>query len=304
MIAKIIKPDANEQYNFSYQHPYHKEKIVFHTFSTNNFLKWAFISINSIDFSYGYNIRKIFQTLNINNEQKNLLQKYSNNCHIFDLQLTDEVIAEKTGIPLKLLNKFKDEMKFGLTTSDNYKMKLFISVQLRYLSLRNIFSELRKKENFNFLIHSDVDINHRSNIIEKIQNKNFDIALFGRGFQETSNLPLGAYLIFKNTENTEKFLENWMKNINLLNFKEWPRGYGQISLKNTLITSLKNDEINIFDLSSNKSINFSKASQPNADIWLNSNSKHEGSAFGTPFQNSIHDLGIRAEYLSTKIDIL
>ena len=304
MISKIIKPDNDQQYSFLGQNEREDIKIIFHTFSTDNFLKWAFISLNSIDLSYGNETEKIFQTLNISDAQKVILKKYTNNCHIYDLQLSDEEIFRQIDIPKRLINKFKDDLKHGLTTDDNYKLKLFISVNLRYLSLRNIFSQLKKNTNFNFFIHSDVDINHRSNLVEKIKNVDFDLALFGRNFQKTSNLPLGAYLIFKNTENSEKFLENWMKNINLSSFKKWPRGYGQISLKNTLMTSVKNDEIKLLDLSYTNNISFSKTSDKNSDIWLNSNSKHEGSAFETPFKNSLNDISIRVQDLSNKIDSL
>ena len=304
MTSKIIKPDNDQQHIFLGQNEHEDKKIVFHTFSTDNFLKWAFISLNSIDLSYGYEIEKIFQTLNISDAQRAIIKKYTNNCHIYDLQLSDEEIFKQIDIPKRLINKFKDDLKYGLTTDDNYKLKLFISVNLRYLSLRNIFSQLKKNTNFNFFIHSDVDINHRSNLVEKIKNVDFDLALFGRNFQKTSNLPLGAYLIFKNTENSEKFLEHWMKNINLSSFKEWPRGYGQISLKNTLMTSIKNDEIKLLDLSNVNNTSFSKTSDQNSDIWIKRNSKHEGPAFETPFKNSLKDLSIRLEYLANKIDNL
>ena len=63
MISKIIKPDNDQQYSFLGQNEREDIKIIFHTFSTDNFLKWAFISLNSIDLSYGNETEKIFQTL-------------------------------------------------------------------------------------------------------------------------------------------------------------------------------------------------------------------------------------------------
>jgi len=70
------------------------------------------------------------------------------------------------------------------------------------------------------------------------------------------------------------------------------------------MTSIKNDEIKLLDLSYANNISFSMNSDQYSDIWLNSNSKHEGPAFETPFKNLLNDLSIRLEYLANKIDNL
>ena len=58
----------------------------------------------------------------------------------------------------------------------------------------------------------------------------------------------------------------------------------------------------VFDLSNNENIKFSKLSETDSDIWLNSNSKHEGSALLTPFLNSINDISERLQNLSEILD--
>lgn len=301
MQEKIIQTDSNNSYSFINNNEKHSSETIFHTFATDSFLKWLCISFYSIDFSYGFGVKKIVQTLNSEKYQQ-LINRFSNNCEIYNLNLTNEHIAKKINLPINKIEKYKDELKHGSTTEDNFKLKLFISVQLRYLSLKDTFDKISQNKNINYLIHSDVDVNHRSNILSKIKNYTFDIALFGRGFLTSINQPLGAYIIFRNTHKTKTFLDKWGQNINSIDFEKWQRGYGQITLRDSLIRMVKTNEIELLDLSTIKEIKFSKLSEKDADIWLNSNSKHEGSAFDTPFSNSISDISERIHLLSQSLD--
>ena len=63
-----------------------------------------------------------------------------------------------------------DELKHGSTTEDNFKLKLFISVQLRYLSLKDTFDKISQNKNFKYLIHSDVDVTIGAILYQKLKN--------------------------------------------------------------------------------------------------------------------------------------
>ena len=302
MQEKIIHTDSINSYSFvNNNNEKNLNEIIFHTFATDSFLKWLYVSFYSIDLSYGFGIKKIVQTLN-SEKYQDLIHKFSNNCEIFNLNLTNDHIAKKINLPINKIEKYKDELKYGSTTEDNFKLKLFISVQLRYLSLKDTFDKISQNKNFKYLIHSDVDVNHRSDLLSKIKKYSFDIALFGRSFLTSMNQPLGAYIILGNTKKTKNFLEKWGQNINSIDFENWQRGYGQITLRDTLINMVKTNEIELFDLSSIQEVKFSKLSEKDADIWLNSNSKHEGSAFDTPFLNSISDISERIHLLSQSLE--
>ena len=301
---KKIKTDSEKPYTFICNEENHQNDLIFHTFATNTFLKWLYISLNSINLSYGYSTKKIIQTLNASDMQKKYINNFSNNCDLYNLVLSDDYIAEKIDIPISKINNFKSELKHGLTTQENYKYKLFISVQLRYLSLKNTLDTYSNNKNFKYLIHSDIDVNHRSNVLNKIQNKNFDIALFGRGFLSNINPPLGAYIIFKNTKKAKIFLEKWGNCINSIEFKYWKRGYGQTTLKEVLSYAIKENDIDFLDLSNLNEIKFSKLSEKDSDIWLNSNSKHKGSAMKVPFEDSVLDLSKKIDNLSNRLDKL
>jgi len=297
MTLNIIN-NSNPPYTFNNINNIDNEKYLFHSFSTSNFLEWLPLHSNSINLSYGNGTKQIIQTLNLTEKQKNVLYCDNKNVEIYNLELDELSISEQINIPLSKIQKFKDELKNGFTTNENYKLKLFISVKLRYLSLKGIFNELQKLSSFSFLIHSDIDINHRTNLIDKIKEYDFDIGLFGRNFLLDQSLPLGAYIVFKNTQNAYNFICDWMKTINNIPFDDWPRGYGQISLCQVLKNSIKRNTIKLLDFSKIENLRMSKLSDDSADIWLNSNSDHSGSSLETPFFDTINDLGKRIYFKS------
>ena len=275
---------------FDLHRPVEKVPYVFHTFSTKNFLPWFPIYCRSIKQSYGDDSKIILQTLNASSEDFQLLRHLDASVEIHNLELSDEEISDFLLINSRTLSRFRDEMAYGKTTDENFKFKIFISVYLRYLTIKSMLVLTKKKLNFEYFIHSDVDISHRTDVPKKMGSNNFDLALFGRNYAKSDNVPLGAYLIFKNSESSISFLDYWYSFINEMPFHKWPRGFGQMSLGAALEVNLASKQFKIIDLSEDNEITFSKSSERSSDIWLNSNSKHQGSSFEVPYANSLTDI--------------
>lgn len=277
---KKIRTKSAPSYEFQKVSLKNKNNIIFHSFFTDKYTGWSRLHFHSINESYGFGSRHILQTMNLNEESN--INFNSKDINLYNINIDNKYIAKKLGVSLDKLKILFNKLLIGDLDSESFKLKLFISVQLRYQSLQEIYQHLQESNDFDFLIHSDIDVYHRTNLIEKIDDKDFDIALFGRGFDEKSNevsaQPLGAYLIFRNSPKLNIFFENWNQAINSLPFKEWSLNYGQISLKNVLIDNIKQKKFKLLDLSKEDNINFSKLSflknkNINYDIWLNSNSK-------------------------------
>lgn len=278
---KTIRSNSTPSYEFQSKNNNSKNEILFHSFFTESYKGWAPLYMHSINEAYGFGTKYLLQTVNYN-KNLNFLNYNSHDIDIYNIDIDNYSIAKKLGINLEKLNSFFIELKNGNLTSENFRLKLFISVQLRYQSLKNIFELSKKKYDFRYLVHSDIDVYHRTNVIEKLKDRNFDIALFGRGFDEIESgkiqQPLGAYLIFQNSPRVITFFDKWYKIIDSIPFEQWPLNYGQLSLRQALIENLKLKEFIFLDLSNEKDINFSKfaflkSKEKSDDIWLNSNSK-------------------------------
>ena len=273
--------------------PYNKgyeSNLLFHSFATNNFLNWLPIYSRSIQNSYGDATNIILQTVNLSEQNREKIHKINSKIKVYNLEISDQEVCAFLGINGKILEIYKNQMAFGSTDNNNYKYKVFISVYLRYLTLKDLISEAKKNYEFEFFIHSDIDVSHRHNLIKKIKERNFDLALFGRKFLKNKNLPLGAFIIFKNNEKSLRVIDEWYDIIKQKKMEDWPRGYGQSSLKTALKKCIMEKKAEILDLNTLIETSFSKDFDTTSDIWLNSNSNFGGSAFDVPFERSSFDI--------------
>ena len=273
--------------------PYNKgyeSSLLFHSFATNNFLNWLPIYSRSIQNSYGDATNIILQTVNLSEKDHEKINKINSKIEVYNLEISDQEVCEALSINIKTLEVYKNQMAFGSTDNKNYKYKVFISVYLRYLTLKDLIIQAKKNHDFDFFIHSDIDISHRLNLIEKISDRNFDLALFGRKFFENKNLPLGAFIIFKNNEKSLRVIDEWYDIIKQKKMEAWPRGYGQSSLKMALKKCIMEKKAEVLDLNTLIEASFSKDFDSTSDIWLNSNSNFAGSAFDVPFERSSFDI--------------
>lgn len=273
-----INTDSIPSYEFQ-EININKKKIIFHSFATESFFGWIPIYFHSIYNSYGFGTKFVFQTVNSLNLYNSSFQGFSEDVDIYNLEISKKYISDKLNININQLERFIKELKIGKLTEENYLLKIFFSVQLRYQSLSKIFLILQNKYDFDYLIHSDIDVYHRTNIIEKVIDKDFDIALFGREFKhlDIDKQPLGAYIILRKTPGALRFLNNFNLEINKLSFNKMPRNYGQISLKKVLLNNIQKAEFKFLDLTLENNLSFSKIggiskSAKYADLWLNSNS--------------------------------
>jgi hypothetical protein len=278
-----------------------KEKCVFHAFATKNFLKWFPIYSKSIKNSFGDKSKIILQTLNATQLDIDLIKYYHENTDIYNCEINVTEISEITKISIDDIIQFQNEMVYGETTSENYKYKVFIAVYLRFRSILTYFQIARKTMDFKYFIHSDIDVSHRMDVTAKLEKYDFDISMFGRGYQNGLSQPLGAYIICRNNEKAKKFFEIWNNLIDSISITDWPRGFGQLTQRDALIEVQCNTNLKFLDLT-DSTIGFSKLSEKNKDIWLNSNSHHPGSNFKTPYENTIEDLSKAYVRLSSLFD--
>ena len=249
------------------------QQSMFHTFATEGFAAWAELFLEAIHFHYGDRVHVLLDGYGLSDDAVATLTRIHGNLRIRNQPEKFEELADKAGVDMATVQRWKKEIEEGATTNENFWFKSFISDDQRYRSMDNVLN-YASSNGFSYLVHADVDIYIRDRL-DRIgpSLENHDLGLFIR--QEiTDTKPLGAFLAFRVGAGATSFVDTWMAEIDSVPFTGRKRGWGQIIIKRALEQSHGARVLNFND--NPRPVSYSKTFERDADLWLGSNSRGRG----------------------------
>lgn len=246
------------------------DKVLFHTFTTDGYIPWAELYLESLRYHYGDKVNVRIDSLNLNDAQVDLLKKIHSRLDLRNVCKDYGEAAREIDVSPDRFQRWQTELESGKINKDNYLFKIFISVNQRYRSMDEVIAEAIDS-GFTYLIHSDVDayFRRRLDCLFNILETN-DLAAFFRNRSKSQEKILGAFLAFNLKGNIREFVTEWMKQIDAVPFRSRWRGFGQSALwyaaQNT------KGSVRVADLSAYNGIYYSQMFEKKAHFWLGSNS--------------------------------
>lgn len=249
------------------------EHSMFHTFATEGFAAWAELFLEAVRFHYGDTVHVLLDGYGLSDDSISILARIHSNLHIRNRPEQFEKLAEKAGVDMDRVWRWKHEIEAGAPTDENFWFKSFISDDQRYRSMDDVMDYARRN-GFSYLVHSDVDIYIR-NPLDRLGPAldNHDLGLFIRE-EKDGTKPLGALLAFRVGSGATSFVNTWMAEIDSVPFNGRQRGWGQIIIKRALEQSHGASILNLNE--SPQPVTYSKTFEDEVDLWLGSNSRGRG----------------------------
>ncbi len=248
-----------------------EDNILFHTFTTEAYMPWAELYLESLRRVYGDGVQVRMDTLNVSDESLQVLNQINSKLDLHNHREDHVHAACELGLDAQTFQHWKTDVETGNVTPDNYLYKIYISVNKRYRNLQQVLHEAQQA-GFKYVIHSDVDIyfRHKLDGLLKILEAN-DFAAYFRSGAKSQEKVLGAFLGFNLSPQTDVFLSEWMQQIDAVPFHQRWRGFGQSVL--WYASEKSQDLVRIADLSNHeKAPVYSQMFAQEADFWLGSNS--------------------------------
>lgn len=246
--------------------------MVVYSFFSDGLISFAEVFLTSFKKQHGEDIPILFSTLDLNQQQIEHLHSLYQNLEIYNRSIDFAYYAEITGESEETLRRWKHEVEHVVTTDENFRWKLLMSVEERYRSISTVAKEALAN-GFKFIFHSDIDMYFRkplNGMWNIMQDHDVSITFRWSAPQETR--VLGALIGFNLTPATMHFLQAWDAEMDRFSIREKPRGYGQTSFY--LAYEKVKQLCRWGDLSVLPGAPvMSKCREDHADIWLgNSNS--------------------------------
>lgn len=244
-----------------------------YVYFTDGLQTWAECYLESFRHYNGSDIKIVAEARDVSDGNAARLHELYPNLELRNRALDLDALARLAGEPMDRLLRWKHEVEHEVTTDENFRWKLLISVEERYRSLYPIMEEFVGR-GFTHMLHTDIDVYFRSALgrMDELIAEN-DAALYFR-----KHGIWGGMLGVSATPGGMAFLKEWRDRIDELPFCDKPRGYGQKSL--AMAYEARKDRLRCADLATDpRSLTMSKTdnadpdSTPDADIWVgNSNS--------------------------------
>ncbi len=245
--------------------------ICLYAFFSDGLYEFAETFVDSLKFHHGEDLHIILETLDLNDEQTERLRTSYENLDLRNRPIDLSHYTDLLDVGVETIRRWKHEVENVVTSNENYKWKILMSVEERYRSVTRIAAEA-KAAGYAGLIHADIDLYFRRPLDDFIDIvRSHDVSIFFReGAQEKFRV-LGAYMGFSLTESTAAFLNSWAAHIDSLKPKEKPRGFGQTSFYRAYLEHEGTCKWGRLDQIP-KGPKISKNRDPEADIWIgNSN---------------------------------
>ena len=237
-----------------------KEDFMVHSFFSDGLIEWAKLFLNSFKLYHGEDIKIVFSTRNVTNDQITDLKRIYENLDIYNENIPMNTIASEIGISKKEVSIFKKQIENGEVTKNNFRWKLFMSVKERYG--RSIIETISMyRDTYKYMLHSDIDMYFRNRIdnLFKLLTLN-DICLrFRLNDKNEKGRICGNIIGFDLTKDAvEYFMFKWMEIINGLKIEQMPKGFGQISLYQTYLMFYDDDHVNFGNIDDNSILSVSR----------------------------------------------
>ncbi|MEX2489687.1 MAG: hypothetical protein WD356_09210 [Pseudomonadales bacterium] len=262
---------------------------LFHSFTTGGYAAWGELFLESLRAVYGSNLNVWIDGLNLSEHQITVLENTYKDVRVVNEIENDKTVEEVIGTNAEDIHRWMNEIEMGITTGENFKYKLYMSVNKRYRNLGSVIKDAGDM-GYKYFVHTDIDLyfRHEINGVFDILD-NHDAAFYFRPAADHTYAVLGAFLAFRLNANTIRFVDEWMAQIDKVPFKERWRGFGQSVLFFTY--EKVGSGVSVADLSSiEQAPKISKKFEPNAHIWMNSNSLTFGNIKLSSRKKSWNDL--------------
>ncbi len=206
-----------------------------HAFFSNGLIGFARTYLESFRLHHGDEIPVVFDTRDLADGEIAELHALYPNLQVRNARLDLARLAETAEVDLATLESWKHEVEHDVTTDQNFRWKLLMSVEERYRSLPEVARELRAAGHEK-LVHTDIDSYFRGglhglfdmlddyDVVAPIRKKK----LFS-GVRKKGRI-WGCLIGIALNDRSEWFLDEWHRRIEDLPFPSKPRGYGQLSL--------------------------------------------------------------------------
>lgn len=240
--------------------------MIIHSYFTDGMYENAQLFLDSFKWHNGEDIKIILDSRDINEKQiKNLKKRYGN-LEIRNKSININKVAEKAGISVNDIKKFKKEIETDSVSKNNKVWKLYISVEERYRdAVYSVFSDYKDIEDY--LFHMDIDFYFRKNIqdiMEFIKEHDISIRFRKKAIEKKryNRCVLGNMIGLKLSDDVENFLKTWHKKINAVPLSDKQKGFGQASFYYAYL-----DHRNKLDWGDIPPNLIPKNKAPNAYIW-------------------------------------
>ena len=202
--------------------------MIIHSYLTDGFYGWAEIFLKSFFYHHGDEHKIFLSTRDLKNKQVNILRSLYPNIQIINKQLDINNISKRAKLPKEKILELKNNIENGAVNKNNFIWKQAISVEDRYRN--SILEAMRYNPDQDYLVHFDIDMYFRKNL-EELFNivKNNDISIKFRLNSKINRKVMGGLIGFKLSQQTDRFMINWIKYIDRVPLYEKPIGYGQTS---------------------------------------------------------------------------
>ncbi len=245
--------------------------ICFYAFFSDGLYEFAETFLDSLKFHHGDEIHLILETLDLSESQITRIKSSYGNLDLRNRTIDMDRYAHTLGVNTETVGRWKNEVENVVTSDENYRWKILMSVEERYRSVPRIAQEARAA-GYNILLHSDIDMYFRKSLDGFVDIvRSHDVSIMFREQNPKKTRVLGAYMGFLLNDNSEKFLKSWADQIDSIAPKDKPRGFGQISFYKAYLEHKETCHWGRLDVLP-ESPKISKSRDPNADIWVgNSN---------------------------------
>lgn len=251
-------------------------RVLLHTFATAGYQEWLRLLLTSVWHHSGDGLDVRADTLNLSSAEVSSLESLHPSLQVNNQAFTDSDIAELLGVSLSTIGAWKRQIEDGRVSGRNYLYKVLISVSKRYRSLDGVIRDSRAA-GYDVLIHADSDLYVRTDIAESALIEtvlNHDVCMYlndGTGSLLHTRKVLGAFLAFNLRGKLDSFVSNWMDEIDRVPLHNRWKGFGQSVLWYALNRSPEVRFCNLYSIQDG--FRYSRHFEPDADVWLGSNSK-------------------------------
>ncbi len=248
------------------------DRILVHVFLTANYLAWAELFLESFRRHHGERIHVRVDGRDLGDEDMALLRNVYTNMEIHNETIDRPALADSLGIDAATLDKWRWQVSRGTLTDENRHLKMFYTVTQRYRSMAAVLRQARD-DGYDCVLHSDADVYVRGSLDSFFEVvADHDVSMYLRRWEQNHAYKvLGAFIGFNLTGRTDRFIDNWMRQIDRVSPPDRWRDFGQSAIWFALEET---DGLSIGDLEILPAApRYSKSFEDDATLWL-------GNSFG------------------------
>ena len=238
-----------------------------HTFVTASYLAWAELFLESLRLHHGERIHVRVDGRDLADKDIALLRNVYTNIEIHNKSIDWSVLAEDLGVDMETLDRWRWQIARGWLAGENFRVKQFVSVAQRYRSMATVLRQARDV-GYDYVLHSDADIYLRGTLNPFFEIvANHDISLFLLpSHRNHAYKVLGAFMGFNLVGEVDRFIDNWMAQIDKVSPPDRWKDFGQSAI---WFAINETTNLSIGDLSTLPTApRYSTAFEDDATIWL------------------------------------